>query len=326
MAKKTHSSSHSSSQNPHAHKTTPDPTLTPPLPSKPSSLSSQSQPLHIQPLSTSPPHRPNRSKKPTPVAVAAAAAAAAESSKKSQRVCFTPDDVLLILRSLSDFKSKSGKDPLKHLADFHNSLKSALSIKTTGTKLREKIRALRIKFDKLRENSEENIKFSCPWEEEVFQLSKKFWGQENELEQQQQEKSPEKENAAEKLMLEEPPKEGNAAKKPSSSKKPVPEEPPNKAKKSSTMKKKPIQEELSSVVDNDKMGHLSLSEMFRFGEMRMDVNVLKRGMELIGESEKEELGKRWKKLKVQEAELFLKRAELAVDQGRLILKELKRSS
>ncbi|KAI5399807.1 uncharacterized protein LOC127092376 [Lathyrus oleraceus] len=314
MAKKTNSSTHSSSQNPHARKTTPDPT-----PSKPSSLSSQSQPL-----STSFPHRPNRSKKPTPVA--AAAAAAAESSKKFQRVFFTSDDVVLILKSLSDFKSKTGKDPLKHLTALHDSLKSSLSIKTTVRKLREKIRTLKIKFEKLRENSQENINFSCPLEEEAFQLSNKFWGQDNEVEDEDEEKSPEKENAAKNLMLEESPKKENAAKKPSSSKKPVQEEPPKKPKKPSTSKKKPIQEELSSVVDSDKMGRLSLGEMFRFGEMRMDVNVLKRGMELIGESEREELEKRWKKLKIQEAEVFVKRAELAVDQGRLILKELKRSS
>ncbi|CAI8604111.1 unnamed protein product [Vicia faba] len=325
MAKKTLSSSQASSQNSHAHKTLPDPTQSPPIPSKPSSLSSQSHTHQIQPLSTSNSPRPNRSKKPTPVAAAAAAAAAAESSKRSQRVCFTPDDVLLILKSLSDFKSKTGKDPVKHITDFHDSLKSALKIKTTERKLREKIRVLRIKFQKQCETEEKYISFSNTFEEQVFELSKEFWGQDNQIEEQ--EKSPEKDNAAKKLLLlEEPPKKENAAIKPSTLKNSVQEEPPKKANKPLASKKKPIQEELSSVVDSDKTGRVSLSEMFRFGEMCMDVNVLKRGMELIGESQREELETRWKKLKVQEAEVFLKRAELAVDQGRLILKELKRSS
>ncbi|XP_058776117.1 uncharacterized protein LOC131650421 [Vicia villosa] len=305
MAKKTLSSAPSSSQNSHAHKTIPDPTPTP------TPLSSQSHPPQTQPLPTSNPPRPNRSKKPTPVA--AAAAAAAESSKRSQRVFFTPDDVLLILKSLSDFKSKTGKDPVKHFRDFHDSLKSALNIKATERKLREKIRVLKIKFEKQCETDEKSISFSSPFEEEVFELSKKFWGQDNHVEEE--EKSPEKDNAAKILMkLEEPPKKENAAKKPSTSKKPVQEEPPKKAKNPSSSKKRPIQEELSSVVDSDKRGRLSLSEMFRFGAMCMDVNVLKRGMELVGESEREELETRWKKLKVQEAEVFLKRAELAVNQ------------
>ncbi|CAI8604112.1 unnamed protein product [Vicia faba] len=176
MAKKTLSSSQASSQNSHAHKTLPDPTQT--------TLSSQSQPLQIQPLPTSNSLRPDRSKKPTPLTIA-------ESSKRTQRICFTPDNVLLILKSLSDFKSKTGKDPVKHLTDFHDSLKSSLKIKTTERKLGEKIRVLRIKFEKQRQYNQVEGK----------------------------EKSPKMDNATKKLMLEEPPKKENATKKPSISKK-----------------------------------------------------------------------------------------------------------
>ncbi|KAL5075180.1 hypothetical protein RYX36_014164 [Vicia faba] len=145
------------------------------------------------------------------------------------------------MRSLQHFKSKNGKDPVKHITDFHYSLKSTLKIKTTERKLREKIRVLRIKFQKQCETEEKYISFSNTFEEQVFELSKEFWGKDNQIEEQ--EKSPEEDNAAIKPLA---------------------------------SKKKPIQEELSYVVDSDKTGRVSLSEMFRFGEMCMDVNMLKR--------------------------------------------------
>lgn len=74
------------------------------------------------------------------------------------------------------------------------------------------------------------------------------------------------------------------------------------------------------------MGYLNLSEMFGFNKMCLGVNLMKNGMNLIGESDREELERRGKMLKVQEMELFVKRAELVVDHGRLILEELQGSS
>jgi hypothetical protein len=271
MAKKTHSSRQPSSQTPHAKKPTQDDvdsSLTTPPPSKSSPPS--------QPPPSSNPSRPNRSKKPTPVA---AAAAAAKSSKKSPTP-FSKNDVILILKALSDFKSQTGNDPTKHTEEFHDSLKDSLSIKTTVRKLREKVRVLKLKFEKIRENNEKDLTFSSSHEKEVFELSNKFWGQEERVEEK--EKTPKKKKVA----------------------------------------KKPAKEESEKGESSDKMGHLNLSESLVFDEMCMGLNVLKRGLELVGEAEREELVTRWKKLKAKEMEVLVMRAELVKDHARLILNEL----
>ncbi|WJX63295.1 hypothetical protein P8452_48201 [Trifolium repens] len=104
-------------------------------------------------------------------------------------------------------------------------------------------------------------------------------------------------------------------------------------KKKNVAKKPILEEPLSlSVVDKEPAkyefanGGTSFKEMIRFDEMCMNVNVLKWGMELIGESERLEFDRRWKKLKAQEAKLHLKRAELVEEQVDLILKGLQGSS
>lgn len=91
-------------------------------------------------------------------------------------------------------------------------------------------------------------------------------------------------------------------------------------------------EEKKELVETEKVvgdSSLILSEMFRFdkcvGLSGLNEDVVKRGVELIGESEKAELEGRWKKLQLAELELFLKRAQLIDYQARLILEAYKSS-
>ncbi|MCI25352.1 mediator-associated protein 1-like, partial [Trifolium medium] len=179
-----------------------------------------------------------------------------------------------------DFKSQTGNDPDKDFKAFHESLKDSLSIKTTVRKLREKVRVLKLKFEKNCQNNEKDLTFSSSYEKEAFELSQKYWGQEKRVEEK-----------------EKPPKKKNVA-------------------------KKPAKEESAKGESSDKMGHIGLSESFDFDEMCMGVNVLKRGMELLGEAKREELETRWKKLKAREMEVLVMRAELVKDHARLILNEL----
>jgi hypothetical protein len=106
-------------------------------------------------------------------------------------------------------------------------------------------------------------------------------------------------------------------------------------KKKNVAKNKIPEEPLSlSVVDKEPAKYefanggtsFNFKEMISFDEMCMNMNVLKRGMKLIGESEILEFDRRWKKLKAQEAKLHLERAELVEEQVDLILKGLQESS
>ncbi|CAJ2629605.1 unnamed protein product [Trifolium pratense] len=278
MAKKTHSSRQPSSQTPHAK------TLPTPPPSKP-------EPPSQPPPPPSNPSRPNRSKKPTPIA---AAAAAAKSSKS--HIAFSQNDVILILKALLDFKSQTGNDPDKDFKAFHESLKDSLSIKTTVRKLREKVRVLKLKFDKYCQNNEKDLTFSSSYEKEAFELSQKYWGQEKKVEEK--EKQPKKKSLK------------------------IVEEKEKQQPKKKIVAKKPAKEESAKGESSGKMGHVNLSESFDFDETCMGLNMLKRGMELLGEEKRKELETRWKKLKVREMEVLVMRAELVKDHARLILNEL----
>ncbi|CAI8595551.1 unnamed protein product [Vicia faba] len=100
--------------------------------------------------------------------------------------------------------------------------------------------------------------------------------------------------------------------------------PADSSKSLSDYKSKPVVDKGSAKVRSkgEKIG-ICLREMFRFDEMGL--NVLNRGMKLVGESERLELDRRWKRLRVQETRVFIQRAELVEEQLELIYKELQGS-
>ncbi|GAU47237.1 hypothetical protein TSUD_242870 [Trifolium subterraneum] len=98
------------------------------------------------------------------------------------------------------------------------------------------------------------------------------------------------------------------------------EEPP------SVIDKEPAKNEFVKGESSDIMDHPCFREMIRSDEMCMDLNVLKRGMEFLEESERLEFDRRWKKLKAQEAKLRVQRAELLEEHLDLILMGLQGSS
>jgi hypothetical protein len=62
------------------------------------------------------------------------------------------------------------------------------------------------------------------------------------------------------------------------------------------------------------------------GVFGLSTDILKSGVELIEESKRVELERRWKELRVTELNCIVKRAELARDQARLILEAVQSSS
>lgn len=281
-------------------------TLAPP-PTKPASPSSyetesDSHPQIQQPTpppsnSKSNPSRPARSKKQTPTA--AAAAAAADSSNPYNRV-FSDKDEIAILQGLADFKSKTGTDPSTNYPALLDSLKDSLSIKPTIKQVRQKVYYIKQKFEKKVNNDKSPI-LANPHDEKVYELCCKLWGHDNEASE----------------VKEKPRKKENAAKKPLKLKEPmqIPEQ---------VLSGTEVRLESGKGESSDELSHVSLnlSEMIRFDKMSSDVNVLKRGMELIDESERAEFERRWKKLRVDEMKLFVKRAELVEYQVGLILEAI----
>ncbi|KAK2395870.1 DNA-binding storekeeper protein-related transcriptional regulator [Trifolium repens] len=215
-----------------------------------------------------------------------------DSKKQFQRV-FTEDDELAILKGLVDFNEEKGTDPLKYITAFYQEVKSSIHFPVTLDQLRDKIRRLKGKFETKMKSCKngKTLTFSKPIEEEMFEFGKKIWGGGTVVE--------ENEKPIEKLSKKEP-----AAKKPD------------------------FQIGRSSAAKENLGPSFIYTEMDKgiSGVFGLSTDILKSGVELIEESKRVELERRWKELRVTELNCIAKRAELARDQARLILEVVQSSS
>ncbi|MCI27766.1 hypothetical protein A2U01_0048966, partial [Trifolium medium] len=93
-----------------------------------------------------------------------------DDSKKTFRRIFSEEDELVILKGLIDFISKTGKDPLKNIAAFHDFVKKSLHATASNQQIKRKIRGLKDKF-------ESSDSFNKSHDKEAFELFKKIsWG------------------------------------------------------------------------------------------------------------------------------------------------------
>ncbi|WJX26456.1 hypothetical protein P8452_15378 [Trifolium repens] len=206
-----------------------------------------------------------------------------EDSKKSTQRIFGEEDELTILKSLADFISKTGKDPLKDGPAFHSFVKKSLRAEANSDQLKRKVRTLKKKF-------EASDSFTKPHDKKAFELFKKVWGNNGPNE------------------AEENGKVNKGVKK----------------EATGSVKKETVKEE--SEVDVS----LSWSEMCRFadslGLSAFNRDAMKDGYELLAESKKVELAKKWRKVQIAELELFIGRAQLVMDQSNLILEAINKSN
>lgn len=290
----------------------------PPPPSPP-----KSKPTDQTPKSDSKPHpskkRPTNNSEPmndskrgknkkTDVAVSAVAdenedaetkKSGGDSKKKLFQRLWSEDDEIAILKGMLKFTSEIGSDPYKHADAFYDFMKELLHVEASSFQLKEKIRRMKKKFET---NAQKTASLSKPHDLRAFELSKKVWG-----------------NAAGGgggVDNEEPVKNNEG-----------------RAMKVAPPKPKPeLQNELSSVdakkdvkmkVDEKTDKTSRLMELMRldrgFGLYGLNEDVVKRGMELIGASERAELEEEWKELQHAELDLHVKRAELIANQARMIL-------
>jgi hypothetical protein len=221
-----------------------------------------------------------------------------DSKKLFQRV-FTEDDELTILKGLVDFKEEKGTDPLKYPTDFYEEVKKSISFAVTLDQLKDKMRRLKTKFEnkmKICKNGKIPT-FSKPVEEEMFEYSKKIWGD-----------TDENGKAAEKQV---------AAKKPPTMKKLVMET--------------DFQVGSSSDGKENPGSSYIMTEMHRFdksvsGVFGVSIGLLKSELELIEESKRVEIEKKWKELRVAELKCVAMRAKLSEDLAKLILEAVQSSS
>ncbi|CAI8597306.1 unnamed protein product [Vicia faba] len=233
-----------------------------------------------------------------------------DSKRLFQRV-FNEDDEMAIIKGLYDFITKTQTDPFKYHSAFYEFVKKSIHFKVTLEQLRDKIRRLKHKYE-TKAKTGKTPNFSKQNDRIIFEFSQKIWGGKFNVNEAEEKGKP---NG--KLSQKEP-----AAKKPRTTKKLVLEpDSPMVVKETRKVER----------TDTENRGpSLALNELIRFDESvsatRETIGAMKRGMELIEESERKELARRWEKVQIAEMEVFKMRADLAVDQAMSILDALKSSS
>lgn len=220
-----------------------------------------------------------------------------ESKKLFQRL-WSEEDEIVILNGMIDYTSKRGADPTSDMNAFHDFIKKLLHFEVSKVaQLTDKIRRLKRKYG----NNAAKKKYNPtkPHEQKVFELSKKIWG-------------------------------GNAAEEPKSNGTATPVAAAKSSQKSNGKAKSALpaaSKEGSKLIKSDEKASFSgsLSETIGIGMKSLPEHVLKKGLDLIPESKKAELDAKWKKLHIDELELFVRKNQLINEQVKMVLEKLKSS-
>ncbi|KAF1882465.1 hypothetical protein Lal_00039113 [Lupinus albus] len=216
---------------------------------------------------------------------------------------FSEEDEIAILDGMIDFKKKTGNDPLRFVNFFHRFVSKSLHIDASSNQLKDKIQRLRRKFMA-------NVKgksFSKRHDEIAFELSKKIWGNAggaNEV----VEKAKSNGKASEIAK-----KEGSRGNEVLLKSKPEPKQEVKLLMYSKDSKEEALNKETGEKTD------FPLSIAQGFGLYGLNENMMKKGLDLMGSSDRAKLEKQWKELEAAEFEANVKRIELVAKQSRLIL-------
>ncbi|KAL4318593.1 hypothetical protein GQ457_18G011160 [Hibiscus cannabinus] len=201
---------------------------------------------------------------------------------------FSEDDEIAVLKGMLEYYDKKGVDPCADMNAFYEFVRKMIQADVTKAHLMDKIRRLRKKFENNAGKSKmgEHWIFSKPHEQKAFQLSRKIWGT-----------------------------EGIYGKiEPSSAR--------SNAKPKGNDKEVERGERMN--VDNEKRCKNLYSLMDkRLGVAGLEEEVLKNGLDMIGEEHRAVLEGKWKKLRIAKLELFLERCDLIKEHAKLMLESYK---
>ncbi|EXC19617.1 hypothetical protein L484_019363 [Morus notabilis] len=215
-----------------------------------------------------------------------------DDSKKLFQRLGSEEDEIVILKGLIDYAAKRGGDPAAtDMYGFHYFIKKSLHVEVTKAQLSNKVRRLKKKYS----NNAARKKYNPtkPHEQNVFELSKKIWG------------------GGGSRAGASSPKSNGAAKSNGKATLDLPAAPKDGSRKSEIGGKSSVS--------------VRSSEMIRYGMKSLPEEVVKKGLDLLPESKKAELDAMWKKLHIDELELFVEKNQLMNEQVKLVLEKLKSS-
>ncbi|XP_052107860.1 transcription factor STKL2 isoform X3 [Arachis duranensis] len=233
---------------------------------------------------------------------------AQEDAQKSKSLIFSEEDEIGILKGLSEFIAKTGKEPYKCADEFYDFMKGSNLIRANVScmQVKEKIRRLKKKFENIL-IKEKNGKGTTlkPHELEALQLGKNVWGHDGRggeavLKETAKKDTVNNEKAAKKALV--PHSKG-------------------KAEAKSKLNSEPLDSNEGRRMSEFSVTSLALTSMLRydgtfgkpFGE-----DYIRKGIELLGVSKREDIEARWRKFKDAENRLYVEIAEFYAEQAKLI--------
>ncbi|XP_015931774.1 probable transcription factor At1g61730 isoform X2 [Arachis duranensis] len=232
----------------------------------------------------------------------------AQKSKSLFQRVFSEEDEIGILKGLSEFIAKTGKEPYKCADEFYDFMKGSNLIRANVScmQVKEKIRRLKKKFENIL-IKEKNGKGTTlkPHELEALQLGKNVWGHDGRggeavLKETAKKDTVNNEKAAKKALV--PHSKG-------------------KAEAKSKLNSEPLDSNEGRRMSEFSVTSLALTSMLRydgtfgkpFGE-----DYIRKGIELLGVSKREDIEARWRKFKDAENRLYVEIAEFYAEQAKLI--------
>ncbi|XP_057740289.1 GLABROUS1 enhancer-binding protein-like [Arachis stenosperma] len=228
-----------------------------------------------------------------------------------QRV-FSEEDEIGILKGLSEFIAKTGKEPYKCADEFYDFMKGSNLIRANVScmQVKEKIRRLKKKFENIL-IKEKNGKGTTlkPHELEALQLGKNVWGHDG--------------RGGEAVLNETAKKDtinNEKAAKITPKKALVPHS-KEKAEAKSKLNSEPLDSNEGRRMSEFSVTSLALTSMLRydgtfgkpFGE-----DYIRKGIELLGVAKREDMEARWRKFTDAENKLYAEIAEFYAEQAKLI--------
>lgn len=215
---------------------------------------------------------------------------------------WSEEDEILILKGMIEYSSKNKSDPISDMNAFYDFIKKSLHIDFSRTQLQDKIRRLKKKYEnnKSKEKEGKERTFAKLHEQSAYDLSKEIWGNDTG-----------KENGGEKVVGS-PKANGSVGRKT-----------PNK--KANAVESGEVKDAKKAVVaSGEGDGPLPTRRLnLNPSGANMEERMLTNGREIYEVEQGLEGEKEWKKLRVEELELYLKQLEVRIAQTKLVLNVMK---
>ncbi|KAI3741079.1 hypothetical protein L1987_58746 [Smallanthus sonchifolius] len=222
---------------------------------------------------------------------------------------WSEDNEIELIQGMINYVKEKGKDPVADVNDFHEFVKKSLHVDVNDRQMLTKARRLKKKFKNnvaKVENKGKVRSFSNPHEKKMYELSKNLWGNDDN-------KNVVMSSSTKKVKV-----KVNVTPKVNKSHTAV-----GSGNGNVGIEETPNEVELK-VVQPLRSSH-GLEHLGSMGLPITDEGIINKGLELASGAKRVEMEQKWKSLKTQELEHFLKKMDVLKEQAEVVLKAIANS-